>query len=433
MSIVRTLLIGFLIVLVGALVIVFGQSPKQEALTRCEAIQLQNNAVQRQRKQRCLEAIAAIPETPPSPSPGPSPSPPPTPTPIPPPSGAATYYIAPSGDNAATCAAATNPATPRQTIAGGVACLKAGEVLLLRDGTYPGAVWSIPADVTIAAEHDGHASITGNFSPGDAGFTFQGLVLTGSAQKELGSNNTYRRMSFVGGPSCGNTVNSNAGSATRIESSAFYGRGGRYLFLAYQRKGPIVLQDVLFRPDGGWGASSSCNGYEPHAAYNLYDTEGFTVTRAIVFDAISDASSTSENIGGQNVSTHQTHAQVGTISQSVTTTSGPYGRFTSEGNGSQTLVLSDSVSRGNSYQYGYTRNVNGATTLTRFGTDAQVAWWKGSVTQVSGAPQVTLNGAFLNDQRWRAELCAGVTRGWCGTTQSLGAYLSAKSGVPLSP
>jgi hypothetical protein len=191
-----------------------------------------------------------------------------------------------------------------------VSGMQSGDTLIIRDGTYSGSVSGAKANTVIQAEHDGQVTFTGSFTPGNAGFTMQGIIVKSGSQKELGSNNTYRRMSFVGGPSCGNSVNSLMGSNTRIYESAFYGRGGRYLLLAYKQNGGIVVQDAIFRPDGGWGQSSGCSEGEPHAAYNMYDTEGFTISRAIVVDAIAEATN-SENFGGQVVNTHESHVIVG--------------------------------------------------------------------------------------------------------------------------
>jgi hypothetical protein len=309
--------------------------------------------------------------------------------------------------------------------------MRAGDTLIIRDGTYSGSVSGAKGGTTIQAENDGRVTFTGSFLPGNAGFTMQGIVVKSSNQKELGSGNTYRRMSFVGGPSCGNTVNSLMGSNTKIYESAFYGRGGRYLLLAYQQNGGIVIQDVIFRPDGGWGQGSGCSESEPHAAYNMYDTEGFTITRAVLVDAISEATN-SENIGGQIVGTHQSHGNVGTITQSVSTTSGPYGRFTSEGNGSHNVTISDSVSRGNGYQYSMTRNVSGTTTATRFDGDSAVDAFKGTINRTTGA-NITLNESFLSDPRWKQEMCAGagVSRGFCGSAASLASYIGTKAGISV--
>lgn len=311
--------------------------------------------------------------------------------------------------------------------------MASGDTLLIADGTYSGSVSGIKGGTIVQAENDGKVQFTGSFNPGSAGFEMRGIVVKGSGQKELGSGNTYRRMSFVGGPSCGNNVNSLMGSNTKIYESAFYGRGGRYLLLAYEQKGGIVVENAIFRPDGGWG--QGCSESEPHAAYNMYDTEGFSITGAIVVDAISDADGNSENIGGQVVNTHQQHGNVGTISQSVITTSGEYGRFSSDGMGSHSVTITDSVAKGNTFEWGYSRNVAGTTTATRFDSDKKMEAWKGSLNRTAGA-KVVLNSSFLNDARWKREMCtdAGVTRGFCAGSQGVGDYVASKAGLaPAGP
>lgn len=311
-----------------------------------------------------------------------------------------------------------------------ISTMSSGDTLEIGDGTYSDSISGVKAGSLIRAKNDGKVIFTGAFNPGNAGFTMQGIVVKSSNQKSLGSGNTYRRMSFVGGPSCGNTVNSLMGSNTKIYESAFYGLGGRYLLLAYQQNGGVVLQDVIFRPDGGWGNGSSCNGWEPHAAYNMYDTEGFTITGAILIDAISSASGESENLGGQVVNTHQNHGSVGTISQSVITTSGNYGRFASDGGGSHDLTITDSVAKGSSFDWGLSRNIQGTTVATRFDSDKKVEAWNGSISRTTGA-NLVLNTSFLNNARWKQEMCtgAGVTRGFCGTSMNLGDYVANKLGI----
>jgi hypothetical protein len=310
--------------------------------------------------------------------------------------------------------------------------MTAGDTLMIGDGVYSDAITGVKAGTVIAAEHDGMVQFTGAFNPGNAGFEMRGIVVKSANQKSLGSNNTYRRMSFVGGPSCGNTVNSLVGANTKIYQSAFYGRGGRYLLLAYQQGGGIYLEDVIFRPDGGWGQGSTCSGFEPHAAYNMYDTEGFTIKGAIVVDALSDAQN-SENIGGQVVNTHQSHGNVGSISQSAITTSGAYGRFSSDGNGSHSLTIVDSVAKGNTFEWGLTRNVSGTTTATRFDSDKKMEAFKGSLNRTPGA-NLALNLAFLNDARWKRDLCtdAGVNRGFCATSEKIGDYVASHLGLASS-
>lgn len=316
------------------------------------------------------------------------------------------------------------------SVSGCMSSLSSGDTLLIADGTYSGSVGSIKGGVIVAAENDGKVTFTGGFNPGNGGFEMRGIIVKSSDQKTLGSGNTYRRMSFVGGPSCGNTVNALIGANTKIYDSAFYGRGGRYLALAYQVSN-VVMENVIFRPDGGWGqGSSSCTEFEPHAAYNMYDTEGFSIKGAILVDAISEANSSSENIGGQVINTHQSHSNVGTISQSVITASGDYGRFSSDGNGSHSVTIQDSVSKGNSMEWGLTRNCSGTTTATRFDSDKKMEAFKGSLNRTAGA-NLQLNYTFLNDARWTQEMCsgAGVTRGFCASGKKLGDYVAAKVGA----
>lgn len=310
-----------------------------------------------------------------------------------------------------------------------VADMGSGDTLLIADGTYSDAISGIKAGTIIAAENDGKVRFTGSFNPGNAGFEMRGIIVKNNSSKVLGRNNTYRRMSFVGGPSCGNQVNSGIGANTKIYESAFYGRGGRYLLLAYQENGGMVMEDVIFRPDGGWGQGSGCSESEPHAGYNMYDSEGFTIKGAILFDAIADAQN-SENIGGQVVNTHNRHGAVGTISQSVITTSGSYGRFASDGLGAHDVTITDSVAKGNSIQYGLTRNVSGSTTATRFDSDKAAEAFKGSLSRSTGA-RIVLNMAFLDDPRWKAEMCQaeGVTRGVCATNLGIGSYVASKIGA----
>ena len=50
----------------------------------------------------------------------------------------ATYYVSKStGSDKRTCAQATSPTTPRGTVMGGLACVRAGDTLLVGEGVYP--------------------------------------------------------------------------------------------------------------------------------------------------------------------------------------------------------------------------------------------------------------------------------------------------------
>jgi hypothetical protein len=48
----------------------------------------------------------------------------------------ATYYVAKTGSNRNSCKQAKNPATAKQTINAGISCLKGGDTLIVRPGTY---------------------------------------------------------------------------------------------------------------------------------------------------------------------------------------------------------------------------------------------------------------------------------------------------------
>ncbi len=315
-----------------------------------------------------------------------------------------------------------------------ISAMSSGDTLRIADGSYSNNVSGLKANTVIEAQNDGMVKFTGSFNPGNSGFTMRGIVVESNQTKSLGKGNRYERMSFVGGPSCGNTVNSDVNANTTIVQSAFYGLGGRYLVLAYETNN-VTMEDVILRPDGGWGATSGCAEYEPHAAYNMYDTDNFDITGAIVVDAISTAHNNSEGIGGQCVNTHNSHGGVGTIRQSaIVTSESGYGSFSSEGNGSHNVNVVDSVARGNADGWGLYRNVNGTTTATRFDSDKKVEAFKGSVNRTSGA-NLTLNMAFLNDPRWKREMCtdAGVSRGFCGSGLGLGDYVSNELGLSNVP
>jgi len=310
-----------------------------------------------------------------------------------------------------------------------ISSMSSGDTLIISDGTYGDSISGVRSNTTIEAENDGKVRFTGNFNPGSAGFTMRGIVVKGGSEKTLGRGNTYDRMSFVGGPSSGNTKNSNIGSGTTITNSAFYGRGGRYLLMAYQENGAqITLRNIIFRPDGGWDDSKG----DPVAALNFYDTENFNASGLVLIDAVDD--SNNEVIGGIGVNTHSGHGYVGEISNSVITACNEanFGAFYSDGNGSHNVTITDSVAKGNSYGYGLTRNVGGTTTATRFDTDKGIGQWDGRISRTSGA-NLVLNFNFLNDPRWKQEMCtdAGVTRGFCGTSMYLGNYVASKTGLPI--
>jgi hypothetical protein len=332
-------------------------------------------------------------------------------------------YVSPTGDNGND---GLTTSTPWQTLAYAIGQLSAGQKLGLLNGTFTDAIGTVKANMIVSAVNDGQVILGGAFSPGDAGFFMQGIRVVSSTQKSLGANNTYMRMSFVGGPACGNTVNSLIGANTAVYNSAFFGTGGRYLLLPFEVTG-VTLANIILRPDGGWGeGDSSCTEFEPHAAFTLYDSTGFLGYRIVMIDAIGTAHSSSERLGGIGVNTHTAAGNVGVFGECIAVNSGAFGRFWSDGLGSHNVTFNDCESFGNNYEYGMTRNVLGTTTATRFDTDANtpVASFKGTTNRTTGS-QLALPTDFLNDARWATEMQAIRAGGWGDSGLSLSAYVES--------
>lgn len=314
--------------------------------------------------------------------------------------------------------------------------------LPLCDGTYedPVDADTFEAGSTIRAQHAGKVVFTGSFAPGE-GLVFRGIVVTGSSQKDLGANNEYEDMSFVGGPPCGNVVNSAVGAGTTVRRSAFYGPGGRYQLLAYQVS-DIILEDILIRSDGGWGLSSAdCTEFEPNAALNFYDSSDVSCTRCVLFDGINEADGSSETLGGLGANCHES-ADNQLFEDNLIVDS--QGGFFAEGNGSCGMTaISNSAAYGP--LWGVKRNVGGSITATNFSTDGNCGAFEGEITlvdssiagEIDGCTGATagaggtpsLDAAFLDSPRWRQEMCtdAGVSRGWCAAEVSLSEYLTMAS------
>jgi hypothetical protein len=66
------------------------------------------------------------------------------------PHAATTYYVAPAGDDARACGTAQTAATPKRTITAGIACLVAGDTLLVRAGTYDEVITAVPSGTSWA-------------------------------------------------------------------------------------------------------------------------------------------------------------------------------------------------------------------------------------------------------------------------------------------
>lgn len=356
--------------------------------------------------------------------------------------GLVTAQAAGSATITATSGGKSGTAAITVTEASGCSALLSNVNLPLCDGTYTQAITSstFASGSVIQALTPGKVRFTGSFGPG-SNLTFRGIVVINSDEKHLGSDNLYEEMSFVGGPSCGNTINVTVGSNTTVRRSAVYGPGGRYQVLVYQ-KTTVTLEDVIIRSDGGWGVGSSgCTEFEPNAALNSYDSSDFTCLRCILFDGITEADdNSSEVLGGLGVNCHEDNTNM-LFENSLTVNS--RAAYYAEGNGScDAVVVRNSAAFGNGSNGGWTRNVSGRTDLINFSSDRDCRSFKGTTvltdSEVSGSDgctgstsgagaAITLNTAFLDNPRWRQEMCtdAAVTRGWCGTNLPLSEYLAS--------
>lgn len=296
------------------------------------------------------------------------------------------------------------------------------------NGTYSSAIDSnsFPRGSRVCAETDGQVIYTGAFNPN--GYDMRGFVIFSSETKSVGDG-IFDRMSFVGGPACGNTVNVAVTNNTTIRNSVFFGEGGRYLFLAYQVSG-VDIQNAIFRVDGGWGETNECNEYEPNAALNFYDTNTAICDGCVNIDQKVTAASNSETLGGLGVNAHSSNQCFDVqIKNSLAYNAG---HFWAEGNGQCDPKYTNV--KGN-----FNFNLRG--TVTVDSADGEVCnTWNGSVVTsnsnlVSGncasngkksGEYLKLDKNFLDDPRWRAEMCGKFSSrrdGWCASQLRLNEYI----------
>ena len=299
---------------------------------------------------------------------------------------------------------------------------------IIPDGVYSDAINSnsYPSGSVVCAENDGQAVFTGTFTP--TGYDMKGFVVASKNNKSV-SNGTFTRMSFVGGPDCGNQVNTEIGANTIIKDSVFYGEGGRYLLLAYQVSG-VQISNAIFRVDGGWGETADCNEYEPNAAMNIYDSNTSYCDGCVNFDTHVTAHTNSETLGGLGINAHSDNLCFDVeIRNSIEYNSDG---FWADGNGiCDTQFTND---RGN-----MSFNLDGTTTITDSSGNTCNTWSgsvdaldsnfpNGNCSSQGAGESITLDVSFLNDSRWRSEMCNSAfsnrTDGWCASNLSLSDYIS---------
>ena len=218
--------------------------------------------------------------------------------PPPPPPVANTYFVAPTGSNANTCAAAQSSLFAKQTIQGGLACLAPGSTLIIRDGTYSGsgnALTNIPNGspgnyITIKAESEGNVIITAGLSMShtDAYQVFQGLRFQSASEKTIvGNHLKFFRNEFKGGCSSGNCTNTTVGTNSfndtadiLFEDNWWHGSGGRYNLLIYNANRVVVRRGVI-RHDGGWSDTKG----DPEAGLNFYNSTNCSAQNVVILDS----------------------------------------------------------------------------------------------------------------------------------------------------
>ncbi|MGD8351294.1 MAG: hypothetical protein PVI79_18750 [Gammaproteobacteria bacterium] len=298
---------------------------------------------------------------------------------------------------------------------------------IVANGTYSGSIdaRSYPAGSTVCAETDGKVIFTGDFEP--RGYNMRGFVVAGNREKSV-ADGVFERMSFIGGPPCGNVVNTYAGDNAVIRNSVFFGEGGRYLLLAYQ-VGNVQLSDVLFRVDGGWGESQACNEYEPNAALAFYDSNSSTCEGCILIDSRVTAEESSERLGGLGVNAH-TEDECFDI-EFRDSASFDDGYFWVEGNGRCEPVFENV--RGS-----FNFNIRGEVTVSNSKGKSCNSWngpvrkfnsmlETGNCASQGSVGTLELNSSFLDDPRWRSEMCERYSDrrdGWCARDLKLSDYLS---------
>jgi hypothetical protein len=209
-----------------------------------------------------------------------------------------TYYVAPTGSNFNSCAAARNALTPKKTIQAGLGCLAPGSTLIIRDGTYSGsanALRGLPNGspgryITIKAQNEGKVIITDGLDMAhtNAYLIFQGLRFQDSGGRGIfGNHLKFFRNEFKGGCASGNCANTGVGTNDfndtadiLFEDNWWHGAGGRYNLLVYNAN-RVVVRRAVIRHDGGWTDTKG----DPEAGLNFYNSTECSAQNVIILDS----------------------------------------------------------------------------------------------------------------------------------------------------
>ena len=380
------------------------------------------------------------------------------------PSDVGDRYLATDGADTGDCSV-----NACATLAYVAAQMAAGETVVVRDGTYPDGIGatllprgSAAAPTRVVSAHDGAATFTGPLSLYEDGATFYlefvGLRFEGPDTKAIaGSNVTFRRVSFAGGPTSGNAASVAIGTNDfypgardiLLEDCLFYGLGGRYALLAYRTQNVVVRRAVL-RKDGGWGLGGpSATEFEPEGVLNFYESLNGLCDHCVVFDSLKLSDDSAEALGGFLSVSNGAPDSVGTLFTASVAVNNEYKGFAFEGGSSVTGArVEDSYAIANTY--GIVANVvrtsdltlervavigNGGAGVASYGvetvslldsivrgnTGPDLDGVSGSTTGAGPSP-LDLSG--FNSARIRAEFCRSATRGLCAGGTSFQEYLT---------
>ncbi|HET9956909.1 MAG TPA: right-handed parallel beta-helix repeat-containing protein, partial [Polyangiaceae bacterium] len=342
--------------------------------------------------------------------------------------------------------------------------MRAGETLVVEDGTYADSIGSdtfppgSPSGYTrIVARHPGAVTIEGRldlYENREFYLELAGLRFVGDESKNVaGGHVRLVGDSFVNGPPDGNAAvlsigtNDWAPGAWNIEviDTIVYGHGGRYDVLVY-RANDVTLTRLVARKDGGWSGDDQSN---PEGVVIFYESSRSVCDRCVVLDSISESGA--EPLGGIIVNSHDAKLSTDTEIRASAVIDSNYPGITLEGHGDVNEArIIDSYASGNSSN-GVTLNVGGDLTITRLTAIANrgdgIANY-GDITVSSsdcllrdnsgedlrGVPGTTtgsgaapIDFAGFDQARVRRELCAGETRGFCGANLSFAEHVMLRA------
>lgn len=362
---------------------------------------------------------------------------------------------------------------PCRTLAYAGDQMASGETLAIGAGVYPDGIdtGTFPRGTAarwtrVVAEVPGTVTLNGGLALYDDGefyLEFDGLRFEDPMTKQVaGGHVRLSRCSFVGGPPTGNTVNLAIGTSdfqpgawnVELVDAIVYGLGGRYDVLVY-RAVDVTLTRVVARKDGGWGlGSSTATEYEPEGVVIFYESSRTLCDHCIVLDSLKASHDSAEGLGALIVNTHELDLSDDCVIRSSVVIDSAYSGITFEGHGRVVRArVEDSWSSGNAGN-GATHNLGAGgdvtyrnVTVTSNAGDGIANYAATAITLIdvlaarnagealrgvsgsssgAGAPPLDFTG--FDEARIRAELCAGVSRGFCATSMTFSEYVTSRAG-----